>query len=146
MAYTTVTAVREDTGFSDDSKISDEKIQEAIDEAAITIDGSVAHVYTLPFASTPVELQYLNTELAIALLYANEYGEESQDTDKGWRRRVDYVMEQLDRIQDKKLKLIKSDGTEFATNTLSTMSYSPTAASSAAGENDEPRMTFQKQF
>lgn len=146
MAYTTVDRIRASTGFLNEDNISDETIEEAIAEADRTIDGYVKIVYTLPFASTPSEIALISYEIATAILYSSEYGEESQDTDKGWYKRLEWAMDQLAKIQKKEIKLIDENGDEYARNRASTISYAPNAETSAVGQADYPRVTMTKQF
>lgn len=148
MDYTTVAMIRRDTGFADETKISDATIEEAIAEATTTINGYVSVAYVLPFAGStaPATIQTIATELAIVLLYINEYGEESQNTDKDWERRLNKVMDDLEAIRDHKLLILDENDVEYATTDTGSMSFYPTAASTAVGQPDYPRVTMSKRF
>lgn len=148
MAYTTKTLVRQATGFSDSTKVSDTYLDAKIAGADSVIDGKVGEAYTLPFASTPNIIAFLSLELTTAILFIDQYGEEAGDKDKGWQKRMDWVMGQLEDIRTGKLKLYGTDGTEFARNTLKSPGYFPTEASSAAdAENTTAaKVTMSRRF
>lgn len=148
MAYTTKTLVRQASGFSDSTKVSDAYLDAKIAGADAVIDGKIGEAYTLPLASTPNIIAFLSLELTVAILFIDQYGEEAGDKDKGWQKRMDWIMAQLEEIRTGKIKLYGTDGTEFARNTLKSPAYFPTEASSAVDATDstQPTITRTRQF
>jgi len=144
--YTDVATIRAASGFNIDTNITDETIERYIGQADSVIDIYISDAYTLPLASVPEIIQMLSEYITIAILNTNEYGEESQDSDKGWQKRMDFAMSLLEKIQKRKLKLKGDDGTELATTSLYDPSFRPTLASSQPGEEDEPRITMKTQL
>lgn len=153
MAYTTEASVRAATGFSNTTNISQATVVAYIADADSVINSYIADVYTLPLAissveSTPDIIEMLSRHITVGLLYANEYGEESEDTDKGWKKRMDWAMGILEKIQNRKLKLRNSNGVEYDRSTLKNPSFYPTSASSEPDATDttEPRITMNQEY
>lgn len=148
MAYTIIASVRTATGFSDTDNISDALITAYIADADGIIDAHIGDVYTLPLSETPEIIETISRHIVTALLYANEYGEESEDTDKGWKDRMKWVMGLLDDIRKNKLKLRDSTGEELSRSTLRQPGFKPTNSSSLASaeDSDQPKMTMNQEF
>lgn len=143
MAYTTKEIVRAATGFSDATKISDTTINLYIADADGLIDSMVADVYEVPLSPTPAIIGTLSRHIAIGLLYSNEYGEESQDTDKGWMKRMDWAMKVLKDIQSQKIKLRTTAGVELTRTTLLTPESYPNDTSSELTADDSTAPEFK---
>ena len=153
MAYTTIKEIRESTGFHDDDKITDEKITRYIKDADSVVNSYIGDVYVLPIAlsgvaTVPDIIETISRQIAIGLLYSNEYGEESQDTDKGSEKRLNFYMKQLELIQKQKLKLRDDNGTEYDRTGFKSPSYYPTEESSEVDAEDStaPKLTMNQQF
>jgi len=149
MAYTTIAAVRIATGFSDDTLITDALITQYIADADSVINAAIVDRYTLALASIPDIIETISRHITTALLYSNEYGEESEDTDKGWRGRMEWAMEQLENIKTGKLKLLDNTTlVELTRSELFQPVFKPTNVSSdpAAADTDAPRLTRNEQF
>lgn len=146
MAYTTEAAVRTASGFSNTTNITTGTITSYIADADSVIDSKIGEIYTLPLSETPQIIETLSRFITVGLLYANEYGEESQGTDKGWQTRLEWAMDQLEAIRNQETKLYDSTGTELARNPLKQPTFRPTAATSAAGQSDEPYLSMREVF
>jgi len=153
MSYTSIAKVRVSSGFSDSAKIADATITTYIEGADNVVNAKVADRYNLPLAiggeaETPDIIETLSNFLVVGLLYSNEYGEESVDTDKGWQERTDWAMDRLDEIQSGKMKLYDSNGVEFDRSTLRNPAFNPSNASSEAGaeDSDQAKFTMNKKF
>lgn len=148
MAYTTKAIVRAATGFSDATKISDTTIDLYIADADSVVNAKIADIYSLPLSETPSLIGTISRHITVALLYANEYGEESEDTDKGWKKRMDWAMKLLDDIQSQKIKLYTTAGAELARSSLKKPASRPDDASSdeSAEDSTYPRLTMDKEF
>lgn len=148
MAYTTKEAVRAATGFSDAAKIADATIESYIDDADSVINSKIVDVYSLPLSETPEIIETISRHITVALLYSNEYGEESQDTDKGWERRMNWAMDMLEDIRKQRTKLYDSNNAELARSSLRQIAFKPTNASSAvnAEDSDAPYLTMNGDF
>lgn len=148
MAYTTKELVRTATGFSDAVKISDTTINLYIADADSLINSMIADRYTLPLASTPSIIGTISRHITTGLLYSNEYGEESEDSDKGWYKRMNWATGLLKDIQKGKIKLRGTDGVELARSTLGQPISYPNAASSDpnAIDSTEPKIKMNNQW
>ncbi len=153
MAYTTKEAVRTATGFSNATNITDATIVAYIADADSVINSKIADVYALPLAiasvaGTPDIIEMLSRHITVGLLYANEYGEESESTDKGWKKRMDWAMKILDDIQKRKTKLRSAAGAEYDRVTLKNPSFYPTETSSDPDATDttEAKLTMNQEF
>lgn len=148
MAYTTEAAVRAATGFSDASLITTGTITTYIADADSVINSKIADQYSLPLSSTPEVIEMVSRHITVGLLYADEYGEETEDSDKGWQKRMDWAMGVLDDIKAGKMKLYNTSNDELTRSTLKQPVFKPTTASSEAGaeDSDEPKITMNQQF
>lgn len=144
--YTDVATIRAASGCADDALILDATIERYIGQADSVIDSYISDVYTLPLASVPDIIQMISEYITIAILNTNEYGEESQDSNKGWQKRMDFALSLLEKIQKRKIKLKDATGAELATSGLTEPSFRPNAATSAIGGDDYPRMTFTEKL
>lgn len=144
--YTTEAAIRAATGFSNVTNITAALIVAFIADADSIIDAAIGDVYSLPLDSNPQIIEAISRNITVGLLYAQEYGEETENLDKGWEKRLNFWMDMLKEIQDQKKKLLDSSGDELARTTLRSPAFYPTAAASAAGESAEPNFTMKTVF
>lgn len=138
MAYTDVETLRIITGFTgvdedDDYLVSDDTINRAILQAEAIVNGAVASVYLLPFATTPDLVASITEQIAKALLYAEEYGEETENLDKGWKKTFDFQLAILDKIKNGRIFLIDSTGQEYPRSKIKLPAFYPNDIS-----NDDP--------
>lgn len=153
MAYTTVSDVRTNSGFTDSLLVADAVITAKITYADGLINSKIASRYTIPLAiasvaSTPKLIEMLSLEMATVLLLMAQYSEQAQDTDKGWERRLKMVQESLDDIASGKSKLFNDSGVEYGRSSTDTPSFYPTTASREADADPHaPRLfTMGKVF
>jgi len=152
MSYGSIAQVRIGTGFNDVTNIPDATVQTALDYASALIDAKVGQQYTLPLSvggtpTTPDLIDGLANECASAIMYMDEYGEESQDTDKGWEKKWNKCFEVCDMILKGELKLFDpSTGEEYDKSNQLNPVFSPNDNNSAAGESAEPFLTMHQQF
>ncbi len=138
--YTDETQVRLITGFNDGNKISATTINAAIGQADSIINAKIGKVYQLPLTSTPSLIAYCSLQIAAAILYMSEYGEETENSDKGWQKKYNHQIKILDDVMKRKAILIDdSTGEElpltgltevasYPNNTSDVDRYDPTAA------------------
>ena len=148
MAYSTESEIRTATGFSDSNKISDSTIDSYIADADSIIDSKIVDRYDLPLSTTPEIINTLSRHIASALLYFNEYGEESQNQDKSFNAKMDWAESILDDIANGDRKLIDSNGDELSTSGLQNPTFKPTDSSSdpEATDSDEAKLSMNQQF
>lgn len=153
MAYTTEAIVRAASGFANTTNITTGTVTAYIADADSVINSYISDVYVIPLAisgvvGTPEILEMICRHITVGLLYANEYGEESEDTDKGWQKRMDWAMGILEKIQSRKLKLTNASGVEYDRTTLKSPSFYPTESSSDPDTTDstQPKITMNQQF
>ena len=147
--YTSIADVRAASGFTDDTKVSDAYVTGKIDYAESYINAVISQVYTLPLSSVPGLIATMATEMAKYALYMDEYGEETENLDKGWRAAMEALYADLDKIARRKVKLVDdSTGVELATNGLKSPSFFPTNASSdpTTADNTAPKFTMNQKF
>jgi phage gp36-like protein len=147
MAYTTEDNVRKATGFNVTANITSAVVVAYIADADSVINAVIGERYSLPLSSTPDIIETLSRHITVGLLYANEYGEETENLDKGWKGRMDWAMEQLGKIQKGKLKLYVSNA-EMTRASLHQPAFYPTVASSEEDVTDSTaaKITMNKEF
>lgn len=149
-AYTTKAAVRIATGFSNTTNISDTLIDDYIVDASSIIDSKIADVYILPLPNPPPEIiEMICRVITCALLYFNEYGEESENLDKSWKSKLDWAYSMLEDIRTQKTKLVDgTTGMELPRSSLKQPSYYPTDTSSepTAENSTAPKLTMNQSF
>jgi phage gp36-like protein len=123
--YTTEDEVRIATGFNDPEKIDAIVINSAIAQADSIINAKIGKIYQLPLASTPAILNNISLQIAKSLLYMQEYGEETQNLDKGWEKNFNFQLGLLDQIAKQKLALLDDDGVELALTGLTEIQSYP---------------------
>lgn len=148
MGYTTIAAVRLASGFSDNTKILDATITLYIADADSVIDGSIRSIYQTPLVDAPDVIEMISRHMVVGLLYANEYGEETENLDKGWKSRLEWAESQLEKIRKQELQLVDTDGDEFARSTQRQPAFKPTTASSDpdATDSDKQKLSMNQQF
>lgn len=153
MAYTTEAAVRIASGFANTTNITTGTITAYLADADSVINAAIADRYTIPLTVSGVSasseiIETLARHIVVGLLYSNEYGEESEDTDKGWEKRLEWAMKQLEKIQNGGLKLYNSSGVELDRSTLHKPVFSPTSAQSdeSAENSKAPKLTMNQDF
>jgi phage gp36-like protein len=146
MAYTTVSDVRAASGLSDSDKISDAFITNIITQADSIIDSEIRMIYAMPLSYTPPVLASASLEMTVGLLYQKAYGEESQDTDKGWKKHVDFAVDVIDKIYQQKIALLDDNGDELARSTLRQPASNFTDVNSVEGEMNAPRITTLDEY
>lgn len=147
MAYSTVQQVRDATGMQNATKIPDAYITLKISYADGVINSKIGERYVLPLSSVPDIIAFLSLEITVAILFIDQYGENSEDTDKGWERRLKFLMGQLEDLRTGKLKLINpTTGAEYPRTGLGQPSFFPNAASSDpnAVDSTEPKVKMNE--
>lgn len=147
--YTSIQAVRDASGLTSSSKVADAYITAKIGYADGLINSAMAERYVIPFASTPDSVAFLSLEITVAMLFMEQYGEEAEDKDKGWKGRMDFLMKQLELYRTGKLKLIDpATGTELTRSNAKLPSSYPTAASSEADAvpSTAPQVEMQEKW
>lgn len=147
MAYTTEAAVRAATGMNDANKISQTTVLLKIAMATNEIDSKIGSIYALPLAHTPDMISLIALEIASALLNMDEYGEETQNLDKGWKNKLAQMIGMLDEIQAGTQKLYYN-GTELTRSTLMLATFYPNAQSDDANSDPctAPKFTMDRKF
>lgn len=130
MAYTTIADVRAVTGLNDVNKVSDATITAKISFADATINAAIGSIYQLPLSASNDLVTFLSLELSAVMLEMDTYGEETQNLDKGWTKRMTFINTQLENIRQLQTRLFDSSGIELTRNTTRQPSGYPDAASS----------------
>lgn len=148
MAYTTEAAVRVASGFNNTTNIITGTMTTYIADADSVIDAAVGDRYLLPLSATPQIIETISRHITVGLLYSNEYGEETENLDKGWKNRLDWAMEQLEKIKEGKLKLYDTDGSEITRSSHFNPAFYPDDDSSDldAVDTTAPKLTMNEQF
>lgn len=149
MAYITKSDVRAATQMTDTTKITDAYLDAKIAYADGAINGKIGERYALPLSSTPNIIKFFSLELTVAVLFMDQYGEDAADKDKGWEKRINWLMKQLEEIRTGKMKLYNdTTGAELTRSTFGAMSFYPTAASSdpSADNSTAPNIEMNKKW
>lgn len=148
MAYSTITEIRQATGMTNSTLIPDARVTGRIAFADGIINGKIGQAYQLPLSATCELVHFLSIEIASLMLYMDEYGEETQNLDKGWQKKLDMAMGVLDSIRELKTLLFDASGVELDRNTLREPSGYPTDESSLLSSPDStyPKVRMNEQF
>lgn len=148
MSYIDVATVRKESGFSNNANISDGFITSKIAYADNIINSKIKDVYILPLSPVPEIIKFLSLDITCALLNMAEYGEETQNTDKGSKKRLDIAMAVLDDIQNMKMKLFDTSGNELPRSSHSQPAFYPNSLSSDPNASDttQPKVTMNGYF
>lgn len=119
MAYSNIAHVKQEAGFSRNSKIDETSVARFRDAADNHIDSILSKRYSLPLSETPALIEQISRKLAAGHLLLEEYGTEAEGTDKDGQKKVSWAQTMLDGIEDGTIPLIGSDGTELANSSNS---------------------------
>lgn len=113
------------------TKIPDAYLDLKISYADGLINGKIGKVYVLPLATTPNLIAFFSLEITVAVLFIDQYGENSGDSDKGWEKRLAWLVGELDKIRDGELQLFNdTTGVELTVRDSILPSHYPTVESS----------------
>lgn len=147
MAYSTILQIRAATGMTDETKISDDRVTSAITAADSIIDSKIGGVYQLPLSETPGIIEFCSIQLASSILYADEYGEETENLDKGWKSKQAEIFKILDSIFNRTLFLFDSSGIEFPlTGVSSIISYPNDTSNEDTNDPTAAKFTINRQW
>jgi phage gp36-like protein len=132
--YTTIQDVRVSAGVSDNTNFSDEYVGKKIDMAEGIIDGKLGDIYVLPLEEVPDMLKAIALNLSTAMLFIDQYGDETEGLGIDGQKMFDNTMDNLDLIWKQKVKLRKANGTELLRSSLMIPSGYPNAFSTGSGE------------
>ena len=121
MAYSTIDQVRSESGFTNNSNITDAMITIYLNQANGVVQSFVSSIYNITtltgtnFTGSQADLMLQRVEdlLASGYLMIKEYGAEWLDSDKDGYNKVDEWMSLLKMMTSGDLRLIGIDGTEF---------------------------------
>lgn len=146
MAYSTISDVKTDAGFQDNTDILDATVTLYITQADAEIDSALAKNYVLPLGEIPDLITAISIQLASGLLLNKEYGYDDGMRDAG-RVKITNAREQLTKIAKKELVLIDSNGETMPTKATGTIRYNPTAGSvNEEGITNERKFTMAQEF
>lgn len=133
--YCAVADVRTGTGFNNNANITDGTIEQYIEMTVSIINAIIGSTYQLPIDVdvTPCALlTNIAIQMSTALLYMNEYGEDSQDnTGKSWKDRYALAEKIANDVKLLKKRLFDDDTyLELPRNDTRLPTFFPTAASS----------------
>jgi len=125
MAYTNEAEVRAATGLTDANKVSSARITLKISYADSVINSKIGSAYSLPLTATCPFINFISLEICTLMLLMDIYGEESENGDKGWMKRLNATLKLLDEVQQLKMQLFDADGTELSRNTVRQPGFYP---------------------
>ena len=145
MSYTTETIVRKRSPFKDLANIDTVYVNNKIGEADSVINSMIGSIYKLPLSETPDMIREASTVLTMLKLIEDQNLNLEIANGVNVTDAIDNVMEMLDMIRKRKLKLYDSSFVELTVNDLLKPSFYPTRASSDAGDT-KPMFEVNKQF
>ena len=122
MAWTTNALVRSESGFDNNSDITEASLTSYTTLAHGQIKGFVARIYDMAeleastkFTGSQAEdfLKGIETLWASGLLLIKEYGAEAQNSDKDGYRKLELAKAMLLDLQEERIKLLDTDNAEF---------------------------------
>ena len=142
MAYSNITNVREEAGFTGNSNVVDSKITAYLNAANSHVDGVLGRLYSVPLASTPSVVELIERKLAAGHLLLDEYGEQAEGTSKDGNEKVKWAEDMLDAIQKGLVELRDTSGNLLTQNTRITMAGWPDSSAGTdktdQGTKDDP--------
>ena len=141
MAYTTNQLVRDESGFTNNSDLTEATLTSYVGLAHGAVVGFVARIYDITalatnFTGSQAEgyLQSVETLWASGLLLIKEYGAEAQDSDKDGYKKLQLAKSMLQDIEDGKIILLDSNNAEYTENTVNN-DGTITAGGAVEGDN-----------
>lgn len=123
MAYTTTTLVRSESGFDNNSDVTDATITSYINMAHGSVKGFVARIYDISALDTDFTgsqakdyLEGIETLWASGLLLIKEYGAEALDSDKDGYKKLELAKSLLMDLEEEKVILLDSNDEEYSRN------------------------------
>lgn len=146
MSYCTVTEVRAAAGFNEDTNITDPTIASYISQMDSMIDALIGSAYLLPITDDCPFLSNQSIQGTVALLYMNEFGEENQNSNRDWNKRLKVVLDACDKVRLLKMRLFNTAGEELPRTTTRQPAFFPTVASSQPGavNSTAPKITMNQ--
>lgn len=150
--YTTTTRVRNESGLTNSTNISDTRILNAISAAEAEIDGVLQVLYTLPLSDNSnwsgsqaqYYLQGIATDLTVGMLLVEQYGVEAEGTSKDGYAKIDRIrgnedkgiMGELEKLSDRVVQLIGSDGNVLVQSSTATIAGWPDSTTEDEDSDD----------
>lgn len=134
MAYSTANNIKTEAGMQDNPNISDALATGYGVQADGEINSALFEQYVLPLSETPDLIEFISRQLAAGLLLTKEYGYEDNLSEAG-RTKVKNARAMLNRIAERKLILVKSDGTAMETKESGTIAFNPKSSSTTSRKN-----------
>ncbi len=145
-AYTTNEKVRDEAGFGSNINIAESKVTDALNAAHDDVRGVVSQLYTMPLAEVPAKLELIERRLAAGYLMTTEYGEQAEGTSKEGQGKIDWAMDQLAKIEDGTIVLLKSNDEPLERNPSAGMEGYPLVSDPDDPEAGERAFTRDMEF
>lgn len=114
--YATVGEVRAESGMSNNRYLSDVYIAERLQDAMDTVNTYLQNSYDVPFeAPIPPMINNITKILAAGYVLRKEYGTTTTGTNKDGQTKIDWAIEQLEKIQSGDIQLVDSSGDPIIT-------------------------------
>jgi len=126
--YCSIDDVRIEAGFTNNFAITDEIIQDRLDEAQDEVKGALSARYTLPLAYVPKILRNITKLLAAGYLLITAYGPAEEGTNKEGEQKIKHARALLARIVSGEITLIGIDEQIIAGNVESISGYPDNSA------------------
>lgn len=124
--YSSVATVKQFAGITGNLNISTASITTKIGMADGIINGKIFDAYVLPLSETPAMIENISAQLAAAMILLDEYGVETEETDKDGEKMWERALAVLEMIQKRELKIISdTTGTELSLAGRTQPSFSP---------------------
>lgn len=149
MAYSTVTKIRDEAGFTKNPNVMNSKITPFQDAATSLIDSYIGKKYALPITPVPAILELIERKLAAGYLMLDEYGYEAEGTSKDGRLKIKYAEEQLTLINEGAIQLTSASGDPITTVNKVGLSGWPnrsTGTDKTTNKNDPPIFEIGTRF
>lgn len=146
--YSLEAAVREQTPFKDDTLVLDSYITQKIAEADDMIDSYIGQVYQLPLTSNPDLIVNISKGLTSCFVYQEQNTNFEVEPGVSIEQLCKRMMETLELIRIRKIKLLDSNGDELPLTGISNPKFFPTNHSSdpSTANNTGPKFTINQKF
>jgi hypothetical protein len=150
MSYCTEAQVRAATPFKSTSLIASAYVTDKIAAADSIINAKISKVYQIPLAvsgatSTPDIIEEVSIKIASALLYLEQFSEETAGSGIDGAKLLEEAIKILDDIEEQKQRLVNAAGVEYDRSTFMNPVGYPNQSSTDDGDT-EPLFTIDQKF
>ena len=131
--YASIESIRNDAGLQNNHFITDAQINEKRQAAQSLINGQLTGIYTIPFiAPINPHIAEITRKLAAGYLLTNDYGMVSSFSTNNGKAKVEWAIDQLNKLKARETTLTDNAGTDTSISTTSGLQMWPNTTTADA--------------